>query len=99
MGQRELCWSPRWRGLGPSLTPLRVKLTAGKPKPKLAKPFPVRVKLAGGEARSTGLGVIELIPGGIRVSLTVSEVLPTNPQLLVAGTGLIIDVHTDRSLR
>src|SRR6266511_654604 len=45
----------------PSRVPLRVKLATGRPKPKLAKPFPVRVKLAGGgEARSTGLGVIAL---------------------------------------
>ena len=41
--------------------PLRVKLTTGKPNPRLANPAPVIVKLAGGEARSTGLGVIELI--------------------------------------
>ena len=33
-------------------TPLRMKLTAGRPKPRLAKPLPVMVKLAGGEARS-----------------------------------------------
>jgi len=64
---------------------LRIKLTAGRPKPKSAKPFPVIVKLADGEARSIGLGVIELTPGGFvfLVSLTVSEVLQTRPQLLV----------------
>ena len=66
----------------PRLVPLRTKLTTGKPKPKFANPLPVIVKLAGGEARSTGLGVMELTPGGGRVSLTVSEVLPTRPQLL-----------------
>src|SRR5215475_8148571 len=66
----------------PRLVPLRTKLTTGKPKPKFAKPLPVIVKLAGGVARSIGLGVMELTPGGGRVSLTVSEVLPTRPQLL-----------------
>jgi hypothetical protein len=64
----------------PSRTPLRLKLTAGRPKPKLAKPFPVIVKVEGGEARSIGFGVIELTLGGVRVSLTVSEVLPTSAQ-------------------
>src|SRR5262250_672638 len=71
----------------PRLVPLRTKLTTGKPKPKFAKPLPVIVKLAGGEARSTGFGVMELTPGGGRVSLTVSEVLPTRPQLLFPDLG------------
>src|SRR5215831_998099 len=66
-----------------STRPLRVKLTTDKPKPKFAKPPPETVKLAGGEARSTGLGVMELTPGGGRVSLTVREVLPTRLQLFV----------------
>src|SRR5215813_2481219 len=62
-----------------STIPLRVKLATDRPKPKLANPAPVITKLAGGEARSTGLGVMELTPG----ALTVSEVLPTRLQLFV----------------
>ncbi len=58
-----------------------MKLAAGRPKPRLAKPLPLRVKPDGGAARSIGLGVIEFTLGGVRVSLTVSEVLPTNPQV------------------
>jgi hypothetical protein len=53
----------------------------GKPKPEFVKPPPVMVKLAGGEARSIGLGVMELTP---RVSLTVSEMVPTRLKVLVA---------------
>ena len=67
----------------PRLVPFRTKLTTGKPKPKFANPLPLMVKLGGGEARSMGFGVMELTPGAGRVSLTVSEVLPTRPQLLV----------------
>ena len=44
----------------PRLVPLRTKLTTGKPKPKFANPLPVIVKLASGEARSIGLGVMAL---------------------------------------
>ena len=66
----------------PSLTPLRVKLTAGNPKPKLAKPFPVRVKLAGGEARSTGLGVIELTLVVNPVTVTEAPAPPVKVTLL-----------------
>ena len=57
-------------------------MTTGKPKPKLAKPFPTMVKFAGGEARSMGLGVIELTLGPGRVSLTVSDVEPTREKEL-----------------
>ena len=41
------------------------------------------MELVGGEVRSIRLGVIELTLGGVEflVSLTVSEVLPTDPQL------------------
>ena len=81
----------------PRLVPLRTKLTTGKPKPRLAKPLPVIVKLAGGEARSTGLGVMELTPGGGRVSLTVSEVLPTRLQLLCPCPRLVIDIYCHRA--
>src|SRR2546425_746388 len=56
------------------------QLMTGKPKPELVKPLPAMVKLAGGVVRSTGLGVMELTP---RVSLTVSEVVPTRLKLLV----------------
>ena len=63
--------------------PLRVKLMTGKPKPEFVKPLPAMVKLAGGVARSTGLGVMELTPGAGRVSLTVSEVVPTSIKLFV----------------
>jgi hypothetical protein len=52
----------------------------GKPKPESVKPLPAMVKVAGGEARSIGLGVMELTP---RVSLTVSEVVPTRVKVLV----------------
>ena len=53
-----------------STTPLRVKLTTGKLKPKSAKPPPVMVKLAGGEGRSIGLGVMEF--ASVTVTVTVS---------------------------
>jgi hypothetical protein len=56
------------------------RLMTGKPKPKFVKPAPAMVKLAGGVARSIGLGVIEL---SARVSLTVSEVALTKLKLLV----------------
>ena len=42
------------------MSPLRVKLTTDNPKPEFTKPPPVIVKLAGGTARSIGLGAIEL---------------------------------------
>jgi len=51
----------------------------GRPKPRFAKPVPVTVKLAGGAARSTVLGVMALTlpgPGPGRVSVTVSGTLP-----------------------
>jgi hypothetical protein len=48
--------------------------------PKSLKPLPATVKFAGGEAKSTGLGVIELTLGGGVESVTVSEVLPARLQ-------------------
>ena len=42
------------------IMPLRVKLATDRPKPRSPKPFPVMVKLAGGVARSMGLGTMEL---------------------------------------
>src|SRR5262245_54314819 len=54
----------------------RMKFTTGRPKPKSANPEPVIVKLAGGDARSIGFGVIPLTVGAGRVSLTVSVALP-----------------------
>src|SRR5260370_34260115 len=57
-------------GVRTSAVPMWVKLMTGKPKPEFVKPLPAMVKLAGGETRSIGLGVMELTP---RVSLTVSE--------------------------
>src|SRR5262245_35534179 len=65
----------------PSKTPLRVKLIAGRPKPKLAKPFPVSVKLVGGEARSIGLGVIELTEVVKPVTVTDAPAPPVNVTL------------------
>jgi len=53
----------------PSSVVPRMKFTTGRPKPRFANPPPVIVKLAGGLARSTELGLS-------RVSLTVSVVLP-----------------------
>src|SRR5207244_4220164 len=55
-----------------STVPLRVKLMTGNPKPEFVKPFPAMVKLAGGVTRSIGLGVMELTP--IPLPLTVAEV-------------------------
>src|SRR5207249_777528 len=55
---------------------LRMKLTTGSPKPRFAKAVPVMVKLAGGLARSTTLGLIALTPGTGRVSVTVSPRVP-----------------------
>ena len=52
----------------------------GQTKAGIGNSLPAMVKLAGGEARSIGLGVIEPTPGGGRtgrVSLTVSEVVPS----------------------
>ena len=63
------------------INPLRMKLTTDKPKPEFTKLLPVIVKLADGVAKSITLGVMEFTPGGGRVSLTVSEVLPTKVQL------------------
>src|SRR5437867_2403309 len=62
-------------------TPLRTKFTTGRPKPRLAKPLPVIVKLAGGVARSIGFGVMPLTPGAGRVSVTVSVALPIRLKL------------------
>ena len=41
-----------------STTPPRVKFTAGRPKPRFPKISPVIMKVAGGLARSIGVGVI-----------------------------------------
>src|SRR5262245_49986455 len=46
----------------------RVKFTTGRPKPRLAKPLPVTVKVAGGAARSIVLGTIESTPGAMPVT-------------------------------
>src|SRR2546428_381992 len=40
-----------------------MKFTTGSPKPRFARLLPVIVKLAGGLARSTALGLIALTPG------------------------------------
>jgi len=40
----------------------RMKFTTGRPKPTLAKPLPVMVKLAGGIASEIGSGLIALTP-------------------------------------
>jgi hypothetical protein len=58
-------------------------LITGKPKIEFVKPLPAMVKVAGGEARSIGLGAMELTPGTGRVSLTVSEVVPRRVKVLV----------------
>ena len=65
--------SPVARAWAISVVP-RTKFTIGRPKPRFAKPPPVMVKVAGGLARSIGLGVIPLTP---RVSTTVSGALPS----------------------
>src|SRR5882724_11598015 len=54
----------------------RMKFTTGRPKPRFAKPLPVIVKVAGGSARSIGLGLTPFTPGTGRVSVTVSVALP-----------------------
>jgi hypothetical protein len=69
-----------WAKIAPLLL---VKLATDRPKPKLVNPPPAMVKLAGGAARSMGLGVMELTPGPGRVSLTVSGIVPTRLQLFV----------------
>jgi hypothetical protein len=63
------------------IIPLRVKLTTDRPKPEFTNPLPVMAKLAGGVARLIEFGVMEATPGTGRVSVTVSEVLPTKLQL------------------
>src|SRR5262245_65652926 len=45
--------------------PPRVKFTTGRPKPWFTKPLPATVKLVGGVARSTVLGVMVLTPGSV----------------------------------
>jgi len=67
-----------WARIAPLLL---VKLATDRPKPKLLNPLPVIVKLAGDEARSIGLGVMELTPGGGVLLLTVRVVLPRRLQL------------------
>src|SRR5262245_49389750 len=57
----------------------RMKLMTGRPKPRSANPVPVIVKLAGGVASSTGLGVMAAAP---RVSVTVSAALPISVKAL-----------------
>jgi hypothetical protein len=59
-----------------------VKLATGKPKPKLAKPFPVSVKLAGGEARYTRFGVSELTAVVIPLTTTDAPAPPVKLTLL-----------------
>ena len=57
----------------PSTALPRAKFTTGRPKPWLAKPLPVIVKVVGGDIRSIVLGVIVLTPGTIRVSVTADD--------------------------
>src|SRR5712691_9107725 len=72
--------------------PLRTKLTTGSPNPRFAKPLPVRVKLAGGAARSIELGVMALTPGAVPVTARDTspafEVKFTLPAKLPAAVGL-----------
>src|SRR2546427_12687570 len=51
------------RACASSVVP-RMKFTIGRPKPRVAKPLPVTVKLAGGVVRSIGLGGMALTPRG-----------------------------------
>src|SRR5207245_1596477 len=57
-----------------SIVEPRMKFTTGSPKPRSASPSPVMVKLAGGLARSTTLGLIALTPRP--VPLTAGETSP-----------------------
>src|SRR5437899_3864917 len=59
-----------------------MKFTTGSPKPRFAKAVPVMVKLAGGLARSTTLGLIALTPGPGRVSVRVSSRAPVRLEVL-----------------
>src|SRR5262249_32366551 len=52
------------------------EFTTGRPKPIFAKPLPVVVKLVGGVARSTVLGVTVVPPGAGAESSTVSGTPP-----------------------
>ena len=60
--------------------PLRVKLMTGKPKPEFVKPLPAMVKLAGGVARSIGLGVME--EGTTSVTVVLCVKLPPVPVIV-----------------
>src|SRR5262245_54805128 len=50
----------------------RMKFTTGRPKPTFAKPLPVIVKVAGGLARSTVVGAIDLTPAARPVTAAVT---------------------------
>src|SRR5260370_150546 len=82
-------------GVRTSAVPMWVKLMTGKPKPELVKPPPAMMKLAGGEARSIGLGVMELTP---RVSLTVSE-MRSEEQTAVLPAYLYIFCRTSPAIK
>src|SRR5262245_13524144 len=75
--------SPVARAWAISVVP-RMKFTTGSPKPRFAKPVPVIVKLAGGDARSIGFGVMPVTLGAGRVSLTVRPTLPIRLKVGVA---------------
>ena len=64
--------------------PPRVKFTTGRPNPRFAKPPPVIVKLAGGVARSIGLGVMPLTPAMmLKVAVTACAALTVTVQVPV----------------
>src|SRR5262249_58303997 len=60
-----------------SMVEPRMKFTTGRPKPRFASVVPVMVKLAGGLARSTVLGLMALTLGTGREPLIVTASAPT----------------------
>src|SRR5262249_45718312 len=60
-----------------SMVESRMKFTTGRPKPRFASVVPVMVKLAGGLARSTVLGLMALTLGTGRESVIVTASVPS----------------------
>src|SRR5262249_32627531 len=61
----------------------RMKFTTGRPKPQSANPESVIVKLAGGDARSIGFGLLPLSVGAGRVPSPVGVALPPTLKAVV----------------
>ena len=81
-----------WAKIAPLLL---VKLATDRPKPKLVNPPPAMVKLAGGAARSMGLGVMELT--AVPIPLSIAEA-PAPPLKLTFPSKMPADAELKRTV-